>query len=70
MGSVDNILPLSQTVAYIENPGPDAHFVLGEAAVPELGENQVLVKLEVSGIWCVVLDVHTIFMELTQDKPF
>lgn len=51
MGSVDDNIPVSQTVAYIENPGPDAHFVLGEAAVPDVAEYQVLVKLEVSGIW-------------------
>ncbi|KAF9892657.1 hypothetical protein FE257_001059 [Aspergillus nanangensis] len=49
MASITNI-PDSQLVAYVENPGPEAHFVLSQAAVPELALNQVLVKLQVAGI--------------------
>lgn len=54
MGSISNI-PLSQVVAYVVNPGSKAHIVLSEAAVPELASHQVLVKLEVSGIWYACL---------------
>ncbi|KAF6517100.1 hypothetical protein HZS61_002661 [Fusarium oxysporum f. sp. conglutinans] len=44
-------IPVTQTAARVQNPGPEARFVIqNEQAVPQITENQILVKLVVAGL--------------------
>lgn len=45
-------IPTTQTVARVQNPGPEAQFIIQDGqAVPHLSQTQILVKLLVSGLW-------------------
>lgn len=53
MTSADTV-PCTQVAAFVDNPGPNAHFVIRDGvAVPEVEANQVMVKLDVAGLWYV-----------------
>ncbi|KAH7481187.1 hypothetical protein FOMA001_g7534 [Fusarium oxysporum f. sp. matthiolae] len=44
-------IPVTQTAARVQNPGPEARIVIqNEQAVPQITENQILVKLVVAGL--------------------
>lgn len=44
-------LPELQTAAIVRNPGPEARFVTTKLAIPEVGNDQVLIELEIAGLW-------------------
>ena len=45
-------IPKTQKVAVIENPGPNGTVVIrDDVPVAEPGPNEILVKLEYSGLW-------------------
>ena len=45
-------LPLKQTAAWIEEPGPTGRVVIREdVSIDSPGEGDILVQLECSGIW-------------------
>jgi hypothetical protein len=44
-----------QLCAWVEQPGPKAKIELREIDIPTPGTGQVLVKLQVSGVWYVTL---------------
>lgn len=46
-------LPQQQLCAWVETPGPDATIAFRDIEVPKPGPGEVLVKLEVSGVWSV-----------------
>ena len=46
-------IPQQQLSAWVETPGPDATIEFREIAVPKPSAGEVLVKLEVSGVWSV-----------------
>jgi len=49
-------IPETQTVAWIENPGPSGKLVIKhDVPVQHPREGEVLVKLECSGIWYIPL---------------
>lgn len=55
-------IPSTQTLARVRNPGPDARFVLEHGQeVPSLTSDQVLVKLQVAGLW--YLDLACLFTD-------
>ncbi|RLL97712.1 hypothetical protein CFD26_106456 [Aspergillus turcosus] len=50
MTSADTV-PCTQVAAFVDNPGPNAHFVIRDGvAVPEVEADQVMVKLDVAGL--------------------
>lgn len=46
-------LSQQQLCAWVETPGPDAKIEFRDIEVPKPGPNEVLVRLEVSGVWLV-----------------
>ena len=44
-------LPHKQTCAWVEQPGADAVIEFRDIDIPKPGPGEVLVKLEVSGVW-------------------
>ena len=44
-------LPQKQLCAWVETPGPEAKIEFRDIEVPRPATGQVLVKLEVSGVW-------------------
>jgi propanol-preferring alcohol dehydrogenase len=53
-------VPSTQTVAWIESPGPDGKLVIKDGiSVQQPAENEVLVKLECSGV--CHSDCHNVF---------
>lgn len=42
-----------QTGAWVDAPGPNAEIEFRQIDVPKPGAGQVLVKMEVSGVWYV-----------------
>lgn len=45
-------IPSVQTAALIKNPGPNARIeIRHDYPVPQPGKNEVLLKMECSGIW-------------------
>lgn len=46
-------LPEQQLGAWVEAPGKDARIELRQIEIPKPGPGEVLVKIEVSGVWYV-----------------
>jgi propanol-preferring alcohol dehydrogenase len=44
-------LPQKQLCAWVQTPGPEATIEFRNIEVPTTGPGEVLVKLEVSGVW-------------------
>ena len=45
-------MPTTQIAALVENPGPNAQIrIYDDCPIPEPGPGEVLVKLEVTGLW-------------------
>lgn len=42
-----------QIGAWVENPGKDARIELRQIEIPKPGAGEVLVKIEVSGVWYI-----------------
>lgn len=51
MTSVDR-----QIGAWVETPGKDARIELRQIEIPKPGVGEVLVKMEVSGVWYVEIE--------------
>ena len=41
----------TQLCAWVDEPGPDATLEFRNIAIPNPGSDQILVKMEASGVW-------------------